>query len=160
MRVRLIEHATMDDFIIELRRMLNDGIRSPAVRQAALSATASTGIDNELGIFRYIKTHFSYIPDPYERELVMAPYLMIENIDADGVTHGDCDDVSLLAAAMYGSIGSESKIVLCDEHYDGIIDHAIACVRDAGGNWLDADLSGNVPLGWISTYTNRIDVCP
>jgi hypothetical protein len=160
MRVRLIENASVVDFINELRRMLNDGIYNTAVRQAAIDATASTGVGNDLGIFRYIKAHFTYVPDPYERELVMAPRLMIEAIETDGVTHGDCDDVSLLAAAMYGSIGSESKIVLCDEHYDGVIDHAIACVRDASGNWLDADLSGNVPLGWVSSYTNRVDICP
>ena len=158
MGLRTIENASMDEFVYELRRMLNDGIRDPEVRRVAVSVTSPAGRNTEMDIFGYLKNHFRYVPDPIGRELVVSPRLLLNDIESIGFACGDCDDISLLVASMYGSIGHEAKIVLVDEKCDGVVDHAIACVKNGYGVWMDADLSGNVPLGWVSNFKNRIDI--
>lgn len=159
--MRVVSDANMDDFIREVQQMLNNGIRNEKVREVTLSITGETGVDtDELAVYRYIKNRFRYVPDPYKRELVIAPHIMLNQMEENGITHGDCDDVSVLAASMYGSVGKPCKVVLVDEYFDGEINHAIACVKDKNGKWIDVDLSGNVPLGWVSDYKARLDIEP
>ena len=58
MGLRTIENASMGDFVYELRRMLNDGIRDPEVRRVAVSVTSPAGRNTEMDIFGYLKNHF------------------------------------------------------------------------------------------------------
>lgn len=158
--MKVISGANLETFVHEMKRMLNEGIRSEVVRSASISAIKEQR-DAGLMIFSFVKNHYSYVPDPYKKELIISPAIMLDNISQNGVTYGDCDDVSLLYAAMCGSVGLPCKISLVDSDGDGELDHAIAAIEDEyGGRWLDADLTGNVPLGWDSRYQSRFDINP
>ena len=154
--MRKIVNATLEDIERELCRMLNDGIRSPEVR---LAATNSIIPDDEVySVYEWAKQHYDYVPDPENAELFIAPRIMVERINDNGVCHGDCDDASLLLASLLGSIGYDVKLSLLDTDMDMEYDHCICSVR-INNDWVDLDLAvKDIPPGWIEQYLKRKDI--
>ena len=154
--MRRIPNASLSDIERELARMLNDGIRSPIVRLAAIEARLPN--DEVYSVYEWAKRHFDYVPDPEGSELFIAPRIMIENINNSGTCHGDCDDASLLIASLLGSIGYETRLSLLDTDMDLEYDHCIAGVN-INGKWIDLDLAvEKFPLGWIEQHARRKDI--
>jgi len=54
---------------------------------------------------------FRYTRDPLRVEQLKDPVRMLEEIENDGVTLGDCDDLATFLVACLGTIGQKARIV-------------------------------------------------
>lgn len=154
--MKIITEANLETIKTELRRMLNDGIHSPEVREAAIGAMVEG--DEIASIFNWAKGNFNYVPDPYGRELFISPRKMLEKYQS-GIMSGDCDDAALLIASLLGSVGYETKISLLDCDFDGDYDHAVGRVYSPEINyWIFLDLTSKNPLGWVESYAKKTDI--
>ncbi|MBN9296162.1 MAG: transglutaminase family protein [Filimonas sp.] len=64
-----------------------------------------------LSLFKYINSHFRYVPDSQRDEYFAAPRETIEN----GLG-GDCDDHSILMASCMMAIGARCRLVIVEGH--------------------------------------------
>jgi hypothetical protein len=64
-----------------------------------------------LSLFKYINSHFRYVPDSQRDEYFAAPHETIEN----GLG-GDCDDHSILMASCMMAIGAKCRLVIVEGH--------------------------------------------
>lgn len=64
-----------------------------------------------LSLFKYIREHFNYVPDPKRDEYFATPQETIRN----GLG-GDCDDHAILMASCLRSIGGVTRIVIIKGH--------------------------------------------
>lgn len=68
-------------------------------------------ITRQLSLFKYINSHFKYVPDPKGNEYYATPKETIEN----GLG-GDCDDHAILMGACMESIGAQTRLVVIKGH--------------------------------------------
>ena len=147
--ITYLKGASLSDVKRELSRMLGEGTRNPQVRQLAELASKEQE-DKVIAVFQFVKKTFPYAPDPYEIELFIHPRRIAQDYFEGRIRQGDCDDLSLLTAAMLGSIGYQTRLVLVDSNLDNEIDHALAQVySEPLGEWLNLDVASNNPIGWV-----------
>jgi hypothetical protein len=60
-------------------------------------------------IGQFVKDHVRYVKDPVGTESLQAPDMMIRMMQEVGYAMGDCDDMSLLMAALLMSVGIAPK---------------------------------------------------
>jgi len=63
-------------------------------------------------IRRYLSDHVKYVLDPDGIEYVQQPARLVAEIDVHKETHGDCDDVATLGAALGKAIGMRARFVI------------------------------------------------
>ena len=132
--------------------MLVNGISSHEVRETAILATRYSDSDKISSIYDFVKAHTKYTPDPLGMELFISPQKMIEKIRMTGIAEGDCDDLSLLTAALLGSIGYSVRLALVDLEGYGF-DHIFCQVYSENLQaWLNCDTSSSNPVGWEIQY--------
>lgn len=68
-------------------------------------------LTRHLSLFKYINTHFNYVPDAQRDEYFATPKETILN----GLG-GDCDDHSILMASTLMSIGAKCRLVVIEGH--------------------------------------------
>jgi hypothetical protein len=68
-------------------------------------------VARELSLFKYINSHFKYVPDPKDNEYYATPKETIQN----GLG-GDCDDHALLMGSCMESIGAQTRVVIIKDH--------------------------------------------
>jgi transglutaminase-like putative cysteine protease len=94
-----------------MRSMTNQAIDHPLIRQYAARATEHVGRGNAkesaVAIGEWVRAKVRYLPDPLHKENLTNPATMIQAIDAGKKVFGDCDDMSMLVAAMAKSIGMQ-----------------------------------------------------
>jgi hypothetical protein len=100
-----------------MKSMTNQAIDHPLIRQYAARATEHVPRGNQkegaLAIGEWVRAHVRYLPDPLHKEHLTHPGIkgdpktMIEAIHAGKKVFGDCDDMSMLVAAMGKSIGMQ-----------------------------------------------------
>lgn len=56
-------------------------------------------------LFNYVQSHFHYMNDPYDIELIKSPEVSDNEITQTGFFLGDCDDASTYLAALLKSVG-------------------------------------------------------
>lgn len=141
MSLELLQGANLNDVRREMSRFLRTGLQSSAVRQLAEEAEAEPAL-----IFDFVRRTFPYVPDPVGFELFISPHRIAEDYYNGRIRGGDCDDLAMLTAAMIGSVGYESRVMLIA--LGGLsVDHAVAQVRTPLG-WLNLDTVSSLPLGW------------
>lgn len=109
-------------------------IGDASVRKTTLSilADAPEGIEPDSPswkvwkINRWIANNIRYISDPAGMEYFGYPR---ETLDARA---GDCDDIAILAATMYETVGMDAAIAFIDTNGDGKMDHAACMVYYPG----------------------------
>ena len=148
MPVRILYNLSDAEAQALMESLIQEGIRSPEVRQEAISATLGKP-DTLSALYQHLLVTTKYVPDPVGRELFTHPRKMVELKQELGYAPEDCDGLSIYAAAMYGSIGYPQKLGLLDTNRDGEIDHAVAYVySERLDRWLTVDLANRFPLGW------------
>lgn len=92
-----------------MRAMANSAINHPLIRRYAVQATEGVprGHRKEaaLAIQEWVRRHMRYVPDPFRHERLTNPALLAEALSQGRTIYGDCDDMSMLMAAMAKSIG-------------------------------------------------------
>ena len=148
----IIKDYSIEDVKRELKRLKEEGCRSPEVRSLALEIIRNSESRVE-SIFDFVKQNVRYVPDPNQTELFIHPKRMV-SLYRQGSAAGDCDDHSLFTASLLCSIGHETRILILDIQGEGY-DHAIAQVF-TDNNWLNLDTTSKFPLGWEEKYCSRI----
>ena len=94
-----------------MKAMTNQAITHPLIRQHAVRATEHVARGNQkdaaLAIGEWVRAKVRYVPDPLHNEHLTNPATMAEAIDKGKKVFGDCDDMSMLVAAMAKSIGMQ-----------------------------------------------------
>ena len=144
MPLTLLTGASISDAKREMSLMVRDGILSTHVRRLAEEAGAAVP-----GIFDFVRDTFPYALDPEGTELFISPNRIAEDYYQGRVRMGDCEDLAMLTAAMVGSVGYKSRVmVIATQGLDW--DHAVAQVSTPDLGWLNCDVSDKThPLGWV-----------
>jgi hypothetical protein len=111
-----------------------------------------------LAIYHYVCKQTRYMRDPRTVELVRAPYVVVDDLQAGRRPQLDCDDMSALIAALLLSSGCQTQIVTVafkNMFYQGQrqFSHVFAQGREPRtGQWITLD---PVPVN-ISQMDRRI----
>ena len=99
------------DTIEVMKRMAREYSRHDLVKRLATNILHYKNIpshnylEEARAIGEFVKTHIRYVKDPVGTESLQAPDMMIRMMKDAGYAMGDCDDMSLLIAALLMSIG-------------------------------------------------------
>jgi len=134
-----------------MRDLVEAGAQLPETRQtvaAALTSALPRNPQSELSaLLEWVQERWHYVRDPISVELVQTPALMLREIRLRGEVQGDCDDASVLFAALAESAGYPTRFVVQGPAGD-LFRHVVIEVQ-AGGRWLAVDPSQGVHgLGW------------
>lgn len=128
------------------------------MKDLAMQITANMPLDaagfpnrrdkNELAgaIYNHLKREIAYVLDPYKVENIQTPKATLQ------LKQGDCDDMSLLSAALLQSIGIGTRFILAAPIGQTAYSHIYLEYQDNAGNWVPFDLTlgtyaGNEPVG-------------
>jgi len=128
------------------------------IRQAAVCAIFMTPEKDQLSevtaIFDYVRDNIRYVRDIAGVETIATPDKTLL------CRVGDCDDQSVLCAAMFESVGYITRFVVAGYHYTGHLEHVYLQVF-ADGSWLDCDPTEQEPIGYsppnpVTVYIENI----
>jgi len=98
-------------------------------------------------LYRFIMRRYRYVRDPIGLELVAggpaAWNLTAGATSPTGYGHGDCDDVTVLAAGMAQAIGMKARIVIMAPPGRRNASHVYAEIQIPDGPWIPFD-----PVAW------------
>lgn len=133
--------------LAEMSRLAADGARDPRVIAAAHSLVRSLperdDVTTMTRMLADVRRRMRYTRDPLDVELVKAPGVLIEESESSpsGKFVGDCDDASVLLAALLGCVGIPSKFVAvpADPSRPGEWSHVYVAARAEDGRWVPLD---------------------
>jgi len=140
----------------EMLRLAREGVNSPSVRRLGeVALEKGKGEDQIVDISNFLRNTFLYQPDPLDKELLISPNRMAEDFLTKGIAHrGDCDDLATLVAAVFGSLGYRTRILIVS--YDSEWSHAYSEIWTEELGWLPVDIASSHPLGWIIPPTKTM----
>jgi len=127
-----------------MRRMVDEGKRSLAIRQAATNVVFLTPERDAhaaaAALFEFVRDHVRYIQDIHGVETLHTP----EKTLAQRL--GDCDDQTTLLAALLESVGYATRFVVAGYSCPGTVEHVyLQTLLD--GEWVDLDPTEYGQLG-------------
>lgn len=145
------------------------GAHSSRIRRLALDIITRAGVPEKdkrgeaVALRNWVMQHLRYVNDPAWMEFVTQPETL-----AFEVQHGDCDDHSVLLAALLGAIGIRTRFVTVAA-VPGPMSH-VYLQADVGkldgtgqrtATWLDLDpIVKNRPAGWSVPNPYRVRIFP
>ena len=141
--------ATLDRMI----KIARAASLTDAVRVAAEQATAWVPNKDSLGNIRavqgFIQNTIHYLPDHATAETLIDPVVLLQS------RAGDCDDQSMLVAAMLTSIGFKCRFVAVGTSDVNQFEHVFTEVK-LGTGWLSVETTECVDVGWQPEVVARI----
>lgn len=137
-----------------MRALARDAVRDPSqqIRETALSIIGTQGWVGQIRALQgWVQSNIRYIQDPADDtggvELVQTPQYTLQQ------TAGDCDDQSVLMAAMLSAIGHPARFVAVG-FGGGPLSHVLVQTKVGNtGNdaqdWTTAETILPKPLGWF-----------
>lgn len=121
-----------------------EGVGSPQVRGAAISAVRGQqrGIDEIHAVFNWVKDNIEFRGE--YAETLQTPVITLQ------LGAGDCDDHTTLLAAMYESLGFETRFNTVAVGKSNEYSHVFLEVKErVSGQWLPVDTTvGSSYPGW------------
>ncbi len=124
------------------------GARSERIRALALAIVRNAGIAAKnylaevMAIHRWVQTSIRYTRDPVGQETVQAPEHTAFVNQA-----GDCDDFSVLEAALLGALGHPTRFITIG--YSPQAFSHVYLEANVRGRWIALDpIMANKPAGW------------
>lgn len=103
-------------------------------------------------LFNYVQSHFHYVNDPTDIELIKTPDTVDNEITRTGVFIGDCDDASTYLASLLKSVGfSPYFIVAAPDDGNGFdLSHVyVRVLLPQYGQAVSLDVTAKgKPFGW------------
>ena len=126
-----------------------------AAVQDALALTPEKSPQAEAAaLLAWVRSRYRYTLDPVEVELVRDPRYLLRQIQTQGMFYGDCDDASVLLAALLETAGYPTRFVVQGDAGDSFA-HVLVEV-DLDGAWTAADLTNrSAALGWAPPSPGR-----
>jgi len=105
-------------------------------------------------VFAFVRDFIRYLQDPVECELLQHPVVTLD------IRSGDCDDKSILLAAMLESIGHKCRFVAIGYTKPADFEHVFVETL-IGEDWIPLDATANVDAGWapMPPWTNDNVTC-
>jgi len=128
-----------------MRRLVREGRVDPVVRQAATTVVFLTPekmpAQEAETLLTFVQAHIRYTPDVLDVETLSSARKTLQG------RVGDCDDQSVLLAALLESIGIATRFVVTGYDDPSQLEHVYveACID---GRWLAADPTERGALGW------------
>lgn len=125
-----------------MRELVQASVRNPAVVETAVGVVRHIGGRDSVSLQRalreWLAVHVSFLPDPMvDGEVLRTPDYAIREINKYGVARLDCDDVSMLAAALAKSVGLPARfVVLGFPEYRHVYAESLTV-----NGWLDFDVT-------------------
>jgi hypothetical protein len=132
-------------------------IGHPTVVEACRNATAGLPRDASPrdiveAVFAWVRRNITFRNDPPEDELLIDPRVLLEL--PRGRRLGDCDDFSMLGAAMLGTLGFRSRVVTikADDRDPSHWSHVYLEVFLPNGERVPFDSSHGLEAGWEAPH--------
>ena len=126
-----------------------------AAVQDALALTPEKSPQAEAAaLLAWVRARYRYTLDPVEVELVRDPRYLLRQIQTQGMFYGDCDDASVLVAALLETAGYPTRFVVQGDTGDSFA-HVLVEV-DLDGAWTAVDPTNrSAALGWAPPGPGR-----
>lgn len=128
-----------------MRGLVRDAIRDPnqKIREAAISILRGVNsFSAQAGaIQQWVQQNIEYRRDPPDVELVQTPQVTLQ------LRAGDCDDQSVLTAALLQATGHPTQFIAVG--LDGAPLSHVLVQTLIGTNWVGVETIQNRPLGWM-----------
>jgi len=132
-----------------MRSLANQYKRDSSIREAALSLVAGLRPKDWAGeirtIFEYVRDQIRYVRDVQGFETLQTPPVTMD------LEAGDCDDKSMLLAALLGAIGHPTRFVAVGYQSPGAYSHVYVETR-LGTRWVALDATMPHPVGWTPRH--------
>ena len=129
-----------------MRRLAKDGSTNIAVRQRAVQLTRflpQKDFSAEIAaLFDFVQNRIRYVRDVQGVETLHTA----ERVLINGA--GDCDDKSVLLAALLLSIGYPARFVAVGFKNPNACEHVFVQTRAPGGPWFSLDATMPNRMGW------------
>lgn len=127
-----------------MQQLVRQARISPVIRGLATDIVAEVPAKRsaaEVDALRvWIRSNIRYTADVNDVETLQPPAVLLQT------QHGDCDDQSMLMAALAQSIGYPTRFAavgFSPDHFDHVFTEVLL-----GTRWVTAETTENVPLGW------------
>ena len=139
-----------------MRQFVREYKKSLPVRELALSLVRQVpGHKNWVGqikaLHRYVQKRVQYVRDITNVETIATPLVTIQ------IGQGDCDDQSVLLAALLESIGHPTRFVAIRQNRFGPFVHVYTETR-IGPNWYPLETTEEMPPFAKMRYRDRLIV--
>ncbi len=103
-------------------------------------------VETALAVESLARTSFLFVDEP--EELLIDPSVQLNELDAKGVIHGDCDDVSMFTAALLYNLGLRVRFKAVIQGPDGSYQHVFTEYMLRGlDRWIPIDPTINgIPI--------------
>lgn len=129
--------------LAHMRRLVLAEFMAPIVRETAVGIARSSGPDAQAQaalIRQWLEEHTTFVRDPRTIELLTAPAYQLTTIRTIGTSHGDCDDVAMLGAALGLAIGLRARFVALGRVPS--FEHVFTALGDPSGrHWWELDIT-------------------
>lgn len=126
-----------------------------AIRRLALSLVAGLPpkdyVNEARRLHEYVRDRIRYVKDPDDRELVQSPTATL------AIGQGDCDDKSVLLAALLKSIGHPARFKAIAVDGDPRFCHVYVETK-LGNSWVACETTEPWPLGAYAPRITRFKV--
>ena len=147
-----------------MRGLVWGSVGTPIIHRASATVRKNANASNELlsvALHRWVRMNINYVPDEVlveqgaeGRELLIAPNVLLAMNPAEG----DCDDFSMVAAAIATSLGMAVRFVAValEKNNPNRYSHIFIQVLDNVGpngekDWVTLDCSHGLWAGWEVT---------
>jgi hypothetical protein len=142
--------------VASIIRLIKEGAKDFGVRQTAIDILFANGVPPKdyLGeiktLFAWVQNHVRYTRDIHRVELLHSARRMLE------LRAGDCDDMTILLAAMLKAIGHPVRLALVgfNPQRKMLFTHIYLEVLYQGG-WIPLDATVSRPPGWAPPADHR-----
>lgn len=145
-----------------MRRLVEESARYPEVKRVAVLATQGCG-PVAFGcfvrkIYDFVKARMRYVPDTHEVEEITAPWVHARRFLSEGASYGDCDDFSVVEAALLKSVGVPVRLtVIASPKHGGFYDH-VRAEANVAGQWIPLETtSAKLQFGQSIPDLRRFD---
>ena len=142
-RIRLSRLNPIRDTLQLMCRLVQQRRDDLRVRDVALTITAGCPRGNvrcrQDRILSWARENLRYESDPHGNELIFDPVETLERIGSNGQAAGDCDDGTVLVAALLESIGIPTRLLAVSTRADRRLHHVAVEARDSSGFWRYLD---------------------
>lgn len=128
-----------------MRQLVNQSLVDPVVIETARSIVENAGcfgrneVCKYMAIREWMEEHLQFLPDPYGVELLATPRYLLDQIRTRQYVSGDCDDTSILGAALGKAVGMKARFVAMGFGRPGAAFKHVTTHLLVGGKWVSLD---------------------
>lgn len=123
-----------------IRNYYLTSLQTPSVRAFAEKSSVGAAGASVNVLFARLRSHVKYIPDPIGFELIKSPGVMVDEINHQGWTGGDCDDFASLSYTLLKSVGIPASLAVAWYNGNSEPSHILTVVPMKDGTNLPFDL--------------------